>query len=107
MTPAPQANHELDSLIDEITVDCYDEYEQLTAFQTAFENDATLPCPGTVIGEHIEVLSVYGEDDRHELIATVQRDGRQYDVALLDIDNINADADTSRLIAAYRRWLRA
>jgi hypothetical protein len=106
MSPARPANRALDSLIEEITVDCYDEYEQLTAFQTAFENDATFPSPGTVIGEQVDVLFVTGEDDRHELIATCQRNGRHYEIALLDID-LNADPETSRLIAAYRRWIRA
>jgi len=37
------------------------------------------------------------------LIATCQRDGRRYEIALLDIQ-LNADPPTSRLIAAYRRW---
>jgi hypothetical protein len=31
MSPVRQADPELDSLIKEITVDCHDEYEQLTA----------------------------------------------------------------------------
>jgi hypothetical protein len=101
-----KANAELDSLIEEITVDCYDESEQLTAFQTAFENDENFPCAGTVIGEQVEVLSIHGEDDRHELIATCQHHGRRYQLALLDID-LDADPDTSGLIDAYRRWIRA
>ncbi|MGH2840353.1 MAG: hypothetical protein ACRDKY_05970 [Solirubrobacteraceae bacterium] len=104
MSPARQPNPELDSLIDEITVDCHDDYEQLTAFQTAFENDATFPCSGTVVGEHIELLSVAAEDERHELIATCQRNGHHYQIALLDIDT-NADPDTTRLITAYQRWI--
>ena len=70
MTPARQVDPELDTLIEQITIDCHDESEQLTAFQTAFENDATLSCRGTIIGEQVDVLSVAGEDDRHELIAT-------------------------------------
>ena len=37
--------------IDEITVDCHDEHEQLTGFQNAFDEEANFPCPGTVIGE--------------------------------------------------------
>lgn len=61
MIPAGRhTDTQLDRLIDEITVDCHDEYEQLTAFETAFDNDATLPCPGTVVGERVEVLSVSG-----------------------------------------------
>jgi hypothetical protein len=103
MNPVPRADPELDSLIDEITVDCYDEDEQLTAFENAFY-DADLPCAGTVVGEHVEVLSVHISNRRRELIATCQRAGRRHEVALLDID-IQADPTTSRLIAAYRRWV--
>jgi hypothetical protein len=50
------------------------------------------------------VLSVSVENHRRELIATCKRGGRRYDVALLDVD-LRADPTTSRLIAAYRRWL--
>jgi hypothetical protein len=99
-----QANPELDSMIDEITVDCHDEYEQLTAFETAFDEDAGFPCPGTIIGENVEVLSVTANDNRRELIAACQRGGHRYEVALLDI-TIDADSTTSRLLAAYRRWV--
>ena len=104
MSPARQADPELDNLIDEITVDSHDLDEQLMGFAAAFDEDASFPCPGTVVGEHIAVLSVSAGDDRRELIATCQRAGRQYEIALLDID-INADPATSRLLAAYRRWL--
>lgn len=100
------ARHELDSLIDEITVDCYDEDEQLQGFQNAFDEHATFPCPGTVIGEQVEVLHVGQASGRRELTATCQRHGRCYELALLDID-INSDPITSRLLAAYRHWIGA
>lgn len=104
MSPT-HADPELDNLIWEITVDCHDEDEQLTGFENAFD-EANLPCPGTVIGEHVEVLSVSTANNRRELIATCKRDGRKYEIALLDIE-IDADPHTSRLIAAYRRWADA
>jgi hypothetical protein len=94
---------DLESLIEEITIDCYNEEEQLTGFENAF-HDATLPCPGTVVGEAVEVLSVATAERRRELVATCQRGGRRYEVALLDVE-IQADAATSRLVAAYRRWI--
>jgi hypothetical protein len=103
MSRAPQADPEIDSLTAEITVDCYDEHEVLTAFENAFY-DARLPCPGTVIGEDVEVLSVSTSNNRRELIATCQRAGRRHEIALLDID-IHADPPTSRLLAAYRHWV--
>ena len=70
MSLARQADPELDTLIDEITIDCHDEDEQLMGFEAAFDEDATFPCPGTVVGEEVEVLSVSRGDNRRELIAT-------------------------------------
>src|ERR1700760_1776589 len=96
LRPRRRTDPALDSLIAEITVDCYDESEQLTAFETAFDNDANFPCPGTLIGENIEVLSVSTKNNRRELIATCQRSGHRYEVALLDI-TLDADQTTSRL----------
>jgi hypothetical protein len=106
MSPTRHANPELDELIDEITVDAHDQDEQLMGFENAFDEDANFPCPGTVLGEKVNVLRVSRGDNRHELIATCQRDGRRYDIALLDID-VDADPATSRLLAAYRRWATA
>jgi hypothetical protein len=104
MTPIRPADHELDGLIDEITIDCHDEDEALTGFEAAFDEDARLPCPGTVIGEPVEVISIGLRNGRRELIATCQRAGHRREVALLDV-NIDASPTLSRLIAAYRRWL--
>lgn len=59
-------SNELDSLIADITVDCYNDDEALTAFEAAFDNDAALPCPGTLIGEQVTVLSVGSASDRRE-----------------------------------------
>ncbi len=39
---------------DEITADAHDEDEQLMGFENAFDEDASFPCPGTVIGQEVE-----------------------------------------------------
>jgi len=51
LSRARRADHELDALIDEITIDCYNDDEALTAFENAFDEDGHLPCPGTVSGD--------------------------------------------------------
>jgi hypothetical protein len=104
MRTTRQADRDFDGLIDEITVDCHDEEEQLTGFEAAFDEDANFPCPATITGQPVDVIHVGQSNRRRELIATCQRNGRQYDIALLDLD-IQADPTTSRLIAAYRRWI--
>jgi hypothetical protein len=76
---------ELDNLISEITVDCHDEDKQLIGFENAFD-DANLPCPGTVVGENVEVPSVNPSAqrtiNRRELIAACQHNGRRYEIAV-------------------------
>lgn len=106
MSRTSQADPELDSLIAEITIDCHDEDEALSAFENAFDEEASFPIPAVVVGEDIEVLSVGISNGRRELIATCQRAGHRHHIALLDI-NIHADQPASRLLAAYRHWLGA
>lgn len=49
------------------------------------------------------MLSVATHNGRRELIATCERQGRSYEVALLDVE-LEADHATARLLAAYRQW---
>lgn len=106
MSPTSKADPDLNALIAEITIDCHDEDEALQAFQDAFDEDANLPLPGSVIGERVEVLSVGQSNGRRELTAMCEHAGHRYEIALLDI-TIHADPPTSRLIAAYRHWVGA
>lgn len=96
----------LDELIAEITVDAYDEDEQLMGFENAFDEEVGFPLSGAVVGEDVEVLSVGRRDGRRELIAACARSGRHYEVALLDVA-IRAEPSVERLLAAYRRWSHA
>lgn len=107
MSGARQTNHDLDELIGEITVDCYDEDEQLRGFENAFDEHASFPLSGTVVGERVDIVHIGQGDGRRELIATCRRAGHRYEIALLDIAGIKADPETMRLAAAYRRWIRA
>jgi hypothetical protein len=94
----------LDQLINEVTVDCYNEDEALTGFEVGFDEHVTFPVEGTVIGQPIRVLAVGLPNGRRELVASCQHGGTRYPVALLDIQDVG-DEDFQRLSAAYRRWL--
>ncbi len=104
MRHAGQADRNLDSLIEEITIDCYGDDEALSAFEVAFDAAAEFPRSGVVVGEQVQVISIGLRDGRRELIAVCQRAERRYDIALLDV-TIDAHPALSRLLAAYRLWL--
>jgi len=107
MPSTNRTDEDLDNLLWEITVDCKDEDEVMMGFEGFFESEASFPWHGSVIGEEIEVMSLGTAENRPELMATCKHGERTYEVALLDIDKIDADPTTSRLIAAYRRWANA
>ncbi|MDQ6728234.1 MAG: hypothetical protein M3066_19045 [Actinomycetota bacterium] len=67
-------------------MDSNGEDEALSGFAVAFENDVRFPVSGTVVGEDVQVLSIGLADGRRELIATCDRAGQQYRVAVLDVD---------------------
>ncbi len=93
----------LDELIADITIDCNEEDEELMGFENFFDEWAALPCPGTVVGEDVQVLSVATQHGRRELVAHCERKGRKYRIALLDVE-LKADPATKRLVAGYRWW---
>ena len=72
---------------EEITVDCYDEYEVLSAFEVYLTDALRTPFaatwgrPGTAQAEHATVLGVAGTDEREGVRLRVRGgDGDEYEV---------------------------
>lgn len=96
---------DLDALVDELTVDAYNDEEQLSGFHVGAEESLRRGERATIAGVVVEVMAVdCGPDARTGLLARVSREGVRYDVALADL----VFADNSELgfvVRAYRRWL--
>lgn len=96
---------DLDSLIDELTVDAYNNEEQLTGFHVVAEEALRRGERATVAGAVVEVMAIdCGPDVRTGLLARVSRDGAPHDIALADL-TFGDDSELGLVIAAYRRWL--
>lgn len=64
----------IDELIEEIIVDAYGDYEQLSSFCQVFEDDARFPFRGRVVGVEVEVAAVaFDGDERRGLSRRVPR----------------------------------
>lgn len=96
---------ELDALIDELTVDCYGDEEQLTGFLTGAEEALVAGEIAAIAGTQVRVIAVDCPSDlRRGLTALCERDRHRYELSLADIRF--GDASELGLIAdAYRRWL--
>ena len=96
----------MDELIDEITTDANGEDEQLWAFRQAFEDNVSVPCEATVIGEPVKVMKFdYDGNNRRGLTAMCRgADGTNYVAAASDLV-IPLSASGGRYLAAYRKWM--
>jgi hypothetical protein len=108
MTPPRQptiTNAELDALIEQATVDCYNEAEQVTGLFTMIEEDLELPFKTSVLGMTVTVTGI-NLSDTDQIVAICQRDGHRQTIPILDLPLPSPPPDGAEWIEAYRRWLR-
>jgi len=104
--PRPQISRaELDELIEQATIDCYNESEQGTGLFTMIEEHLALPFETTVLGTAVSVARVDVTVD-DTIIAICQRDGHRQTIPVLDLLIPTPAPDGWEWIEAYGHWLR-
>lgn len=95
-------NKQLDDLIEEATVDCYNEYECLAGFSSCLEDKLSFPFPVQVVGEKVKVISLDFEDGQIKVVCLKQ--GKKYKINILDIKYNPEKVKNYQYIKAFRKW---
>jgi hypothetical protein len=100
---AALSNAELDALVEQATVDAYDEYEQLASFHVVIEEHLAVPFRTTVLGVEvivtkIDLLSGTG------IAAICSRGKHRQAIGILDLPLPIPPPSGAEWIDAYRRW---
>lgn len=95
---------ELNAMIEEATIDCNDEEEQLTGFATMVEESLEIPFATTLLGITVTVTGV--THTSHGLVADCVRGRHQQAIHLLDLPLPEPPPRGAEWIAAYRHWAR-
>jgi hypothetical protein len=97
---------------EEITVDCYDEYEVLSAFEVYLTDalrtpfTATWGKPGTAQAEHATILGVAGTDEREGVRLRVRgSDGDAYEVLADQLWADDAASTNAIVLDDYRAYV--
>jgi hypothetical protein len=99
------ARQRFEEMVEEATVDCYNESEQLTGWFTMIDENLAVPFETTVLGVAVTVMRV--DQDRDERIVAVCRRGRdRQSLPLLDLPLPEQPPAGAEWIEAYRLWLR-
>ncbi len=75
---------QLDAMVEEATVDCYNEAEQATGLLTVIEDELTVPFKTRVLGVEVTVerVDLAGED---QIVAICSREKLRQTIPLLDL----------------------
>lgn len=96
---------ELDALIEEATVDCYNDEEQITGLFTMIDEHHALPFETSVLGVPVTVAKV-DLTIGHEIVAICRRDAHKQTIPILDLPLPDPAPDGAQWIEAYRRRRR-
>lgn len=98
------SNAQLEAMVEEATVDCYNEEEQATGLFTMIEEKLTVPFETRVLGVSVTVTGV-DLTDSNQIVATCRRDGVRQAIPILDLPLPTPPPTGTDWIQAYRRWL--
>ena len=95
----------LDKLIEEATVDCYNESEEVTGIFTMIEDNLAVPFATTMLGVEVTVERV-DMNKAGEIVAVCRRGRDRQRVPVIDLPLPEPKPKGAEWIDAYRRWAR-
>jgi hypothetical protein len=75
---------QLKAMVEEATVDCYNESEQITGLFTVIEDELTVPFDTQVLGVNVTVERLT-LNDNDQIVAICSREGLRQTIPLLDL----------------------
>ena len=100
----PPDRERLRALIEEATVDCYNEYEQHTGLLTMIEDEVACPFRARVVGEEVEVLGFEPPAEGFGLKAVCRRRGKKYKVDVSALEWVEPHPAGFEWLQAYLMW---
>ena len=105
-SPRPKPDTKLlDAMIEEATVDAYNDEEQITGLFTMLEEHLTLPFNTEILGITVTVTKI-DLTAGNEIVAICRRDAHKQAIPILDLPLPDPAPDGAEWIDAYHRWRR-
>lgn len=97
----------LQELLEEATVDCYDEEEAFAGVLVTLDDNIKFPLQAQLVGETVEVvgLSEPRSNLRRGIIANVRKGERIFTAGLADLAFVDPDPISAEWLAMYKYWI--
>jgi hypothetical protein len=103
--PAIISKARLDALLEEATVDCYGDSEQVAGIFTMIEENLQLPFETTVLGTPVTITSV-DLTANEQIVAVCVRGRDRQRIPIVDLRLPSPPPAGTEWIEVYRHWLR-
>ena len=102
------SQEEIDRMIDEATVDCYDEHEAFMGVVCYLSDKMPFPFKAKWLGDVVEVIGIDDEEssDEKEVMAQILTDDDEYTVSLDELESMPDDTVNSKYLEMYEYWIR-
>jgi hypothetical protein len=102
---ADKARARLQALIEEATVDCYNESEEYQGFMNMIEENVVCPFPVKVIGEDVEVVELRSPEAGFGIDAVCRYQGKDYKIDINSLEWPKKKPEGFEWVEAYQAWL--
>jgi hypothetical protein len=99
----PISKARLKEMIEQATVDAYNESEQITGWFTMIDENLAVPFETTVLGVPVTVERL-NLSDSEQIVAVCTRGRSRQSLPILDLPLPSPPPDGAEWIEAYRRW---
>lgn len=96
----------LDALIEEATIDCYNEDEQHSGLLTMIEDEVVFPFEAKVMGDVVRITGMQWPDHGYGLQFTCEKHGATYEIDAGSIAWVEPLPEGFEWIEAYLSWRR-
>ncbi len=95
-----------EELLEQATVDCYDEEEEFAGILATLEDVLDYPLHAMLAGESVTVREIDSQRSslRRGILAVAERNGKSYTVSLADLVFEQLDPESDEWLAMVRRW---
>lgn len=101
--PKPPSKAQLKRMVEEATVDAYNEYEQTTGFECMLSDELELPFQTEVLEKEVTVERIEATD-RADIVAICKSGRTKQKIRLLDLPLPSPPPKGWQWIEAYRHW---
>jgi Calcium binding len=100
----PTKRERLLELIEEATIDCYNEDEEHSGLLTMIQDNVVCPFRAKVIGEEVTVVDLEWPKSGYGLLAVCERKGKKHRVDINSLEWIKPRPEGFEWIEAYLLW---